>query len=149
MLSNLVAIQQSFYAMIIPTDEVFSIRLGFLRGHYSSYGLWWSWDHPLIWTKQISDKNMVKSWIQTDSDSVNWAQFRTKHIRLSPLKAFEEASGLFLSINWEIWSEKKTCSGGSLRGITFMQGVLGLCPSSGWFLEWPLINNHLELICAM
>ena len=31
MLSNLVAIQQSFYAMIISTDEVFSISLGFLR----------------------------------------------------------------------------------------------------------------------
>ena len=40
MLSNLVAIQQSFYAMRIPTNEVSRIRLGFLRHFFTSENCW-------------------------------------------------------------------------------------------------------------
>ena len=40
MLSNLFAIQQSFYAMIIRTNEVFSIGLGFLRHRFTTVNCW-------------------------------------------------------------------------------------------------------------
>ena len=113
MLSNLVVIKQSFYAMIIPTNEVFSIRLGFLKHLITSENCWngnivcmtvWVCENQLIsgkycvvrggetalWSEQnyFFFKNMVVSHFQTDStcNSIIWAKFSKKYIRESPMK---------------------------------------------------------------
>ena len=75
-----------------------------------------------LWTeqKQIFNKKLVIFCLQINK--TQW--FSGVLYMIQQMKVFEEASRLFVSINWARWSEKRVKA--ELR------------PPLRWFLEWPL-----------
>ena len=125
MLSNLVAIQQSFYAMIIPTNEVFSIRLGFLKHLFTSENCWngnivcMSLCKPADFRQiLIGDtglrphfdlKKMIffqKDGCVTTSNELYLDDLGKVQYKIHQVKSFEEASGGSKSFLLHIFTEK-------------------------------------------